>query len=81
MANPIRLETLALLLEGEASVSRIITHIGMSQSAVSQHLAKLRRERLVRTRRDAQTIYYSLSSSAVRTLLQVLDTIDPSSSK
>ena len=49
--------------------------VGLSQSALSQHLAKLRTGKFVTTRRDAQTIYYSSRSSEVSRLLQTLDGI------
>ena len=47
-------------------------HVGLAQSAASHHLAKLRAEGLVTTRREAQTIYYSLSDPAA---LRVIDTL------
>jgi DNA-binding transcriptional ArsR family regulator len=59
-------------VEGEASVGVLADHAKLAQSAASQHLAKMRAEGLVATRRDAQTIYYRLEDpSAVR----VLDTL------
>ena len=78
MANPVRLAILMLLVQGEAPVSAIASYVGLSQSAVSQHLAKLRRQHLVTTRRDAQTIYYSSESAAVRAILKTLDEISGS---
>lgn len=60
MANERRLLILCYLAEGERSVGELERLVGLSQSALSQHLARLRRDRLVRTRRSAQTIYYSL---------------------
>jgi DNA-binding transcriptional ArsR family regulator len=72
MANPVRLEILQLLVENEIDVTSISNHLGMSQSAVSQHLAKLRAEKLVNTRRDAQTVFYSSTSSSVKTILAAL---------
>ena len=63
VANERRLLILCRLASaGEASVGELARIVGLSQSALSQHLAKLRRDSLVRTRRDAQTIYYSLAS-------------------
>jgi DNA-binding transcriptional ArsR family regulator len=47
--------------------------VGLSQSALSQHLARLRSEKIVATRRDAQTIYYSLRSNEVLAILLTLD--------
>jgi DNA-binding transcriptional ArsR family regulator len=72
MANPKRLLVLCHLVEGERSVGDLAEIAGLSQSALSQHLAKMRLQGLVRTRRDGQTIYYALASPAVRALLETL---------
>ncbi len=72
MSNPRRLSILCKLLEGERNVMDLAKAVNLSQSALSQHLAKLRGSKLVATRRDAQTIYYSLSSDKVTALLTVL---------
>jgi ArsR family transcriptional regulator, virulence genes transcriptional regulator len=72
LANGQRLRVLCLLVEGELSVGQINERVDLSQSALSQHLAKLREEDLVATRREAQTIYYSLSSGPVKSLLASL---------
>lgn len=72
LANGRRLLILCELLEGERSVGELEPVVGLSQSALSQHLAKLRRGKLVRTRRDAQTIYYSLAHPAVTTVMSAL---------
>nr|CAD30329.2 negative transacting factor [Rhizobium etli] len=60
MANPKRLLILCSLVKGEVAVGVLATQVGLSQSALSQHLSKLRAQKLVKTRRDAQTIYYSV---------------------
>ena len=60
LANPQRLKILSLLAGGELSVGDLLTHIALTQSALSQHLAKLRAQGLVATRRQAQTIYYRI---------------------
>ena len=57
MSNEHRLLILCQLVPGEKSVGELVRLVGLSQSALSQHLARLRRDNLVRTRRDAQTIY------------------------
>ena len=62
LANGQRLRVLCLLIGGELSVGQINERIDLSQSALSQHLAKLRDDGLVKTRRESQTIYYRLSS-------------------
>lgn len=72
MANPVRIEILTYLSESEISVGMLGDRIGLSQSALSQHLAKLRSAGLVTTRREAQTIYYHSSSPAVRQTLDLL---------
>ena len=72
MANPRRLMVLCKLLEGEKSVNTLADSVGLSQSALSQHLAKLREKGLVSTRRDAQTIYYRLASEEVHGILSTL---------
>ena len=72
LANPARLRILCFLHEGERAVNEIEAHLGLRQSALSQQLAILRRERLVKTRRSAQFIYYSLSSDEARQIIDVL---------
>jgi DNA-binding transcriptional ArsR family regulator len=72
MANKHRLRILMILAGGEATVKSMADQIGISQSALSQHLAKLRKGNLVSTRPEAQTIYYSCSSPAA---LKVLDAL------
>lgn len=75
MANPKRLAILDLLVQGELPVGEIAVRVGLSQSALSQHLSKLRAQKLVSTRRDAQTIYYSCHSPAVQAILATLGDI------
>ncbi|UHS57208.1 winged helix-turn-helix transcriptional regulator [Agrobacterium vaccinii] len=75
MANPKRLMILCSLVEGEVPVGVLATQVGLSQSALSQHLSKLRAQRLVKTRRDAQTIYYSSTSESVKKILATLESI------
>jgi ArsR family transcriptional regulator, virulence genes transcriptional regulator len=72
VANRNRLVILCELLKGERSVSALQIAIGLSQSALSQHLARLREDELVATRRESQTIYYSLSSKRVARLIGLL---------
>jgi len=72
MANENRLLVLCYLVEGEKSVTELQRHLPLSQSALSQHLAVLRREGLVTTRREAQSIYYSLASDEARAVLSTL---------
>jgi DNA-binding transcriptional ArsR family regulator len=75
LGNEKRLVILGLLLDDEMSVGAIAERVDLSQSALSQHLAKLRSVELVETRRDRQMIYYSCNSDAVRQLMGTLDGI------
>ncbi|MBY5537182.1 winged helix-turn-helix transcriptional regulator [Rhizobium leguminosarum] len=75
MANPKRLLILCSLVKGEVAVGVLATQVGLSQSALSQHLSKLRAQKLVKTRRDAQTIYYSSTSEPVMKILATLEDI------
>ena len=72
MASEQRLMLLCRLIEGEASVGTLADHARMAHSTTSQHLAKMRAEGLVATRRDAQTIYYRLENPAAVTILDAL---------
>jgi len=72
MANPHRLMILCHLLGGEMSVGEMNGHLPLSQSALSQHLAMLRNNGMVTTRREQQTIYYSLASEEVEGVMEVL---------
>lgn len=76
MANDNRLRILCLLEEHELSVTELNQRLSLSQSALSQHLAILRREGLVRTRRASQTIFYSLSGNNARTVIGALASIE-----
>lgn len=60
LCNERRLLLLCQLTEGEKTVTELVEFVGVSQSSISQHLARLRNDGLVKTRRSAQTIYYSL---------------------
>jgi len=72
MGNERRMLILCFLAEGEKSVSELEKLVGLSQSALSQHLARLRRDKLVRTRRSAQTIYYSLNGRDATSVMRTL---------
>ncbi len=72
MANQTRLMILCQLVDGEKSVRQLHETIPLSQSALSQHLAILRRERLVSTSRVAQSVFYSLASTDVEAVLSTL---------
>lgn len=75
LANEKRLMIICALYQGEKSVGELENIVDLSQSALSQHLAKLRKSGIVETRRDAQTIYYSLDCNATKKILQSLHDI------
>ncbi|WP_346352183.1 metalloregulator ArsR/SmtB family transcription factor [Oceanimonas sp. AH20CE76] len=72
LANERRLFILCHLLDKELSVGEMNQFLGLSQSALSQHLAILRNDDLVSTRKEAQTVYYSLKSEEVREMIALL---------
>lgn len=75
VGNSKRLAILCHLADGEMSVGAIASKVGLSQSALSQHLAKLRGMDLVETRRERQLIFYSCKSKKLLELLRSLETI------
>ena len=73
LANEFRLLTLCYLAEsGELSVGDLVDRVGLSQSALSQHLAKLREGGLVATRKQAQTVFYRVCDPKAEQLLALL---------
>jgi DNA-binding transcriptional ArsR family regulator len=72
LANKHRLLVLCQLAEGERPVGELARLLGVREPAMSQQLAVLRREGLVRPRREAQTIYYALARDDVRRLMEFL---------
>ena len=72
LSQPARLRILCILLEGEQSVLALAELVELSQPAMSHHLKRLRSADLVQTRRDAQTIYYSLKGREVAEVLKTL---------
>jgi len=72
MANTSRLLILCHLAEGEKSVGELERLVGLSQSGLSQHLALLRRKGIVATRREAQSILYSLASKEAKAIMATL---------
>ena len=72
LANESRLMIMCVLSEGEVSVGQLNQRIKLSQSALSQHLAVLREQGLVKTRRESQTIYYRLEESAALNIIELL---------
>jgi ArsR family transcriptional regulator len=72
LAHGARLRVLCDLLEGERSAGELVARSGLSQSALSQHLARLRQDGLVATRREGQTIFYSIADADAARILGVL---------
>ncbi|MGB5257543.1 MAG: metalloregulator ArsR/SmtB family transcription factor [Woeseiaceae bacterium] len=75
LGNESRLMILCLLTEGERSVSELNDSIPLSQSALSQQLARLRQQGLVKTRRESQTIYYALANGPADRVIHLLHDI------
>lgn len=72
LANDQRLIILCRLSDTEMSVSELGEHVSLAQSALSQHLAKLRAQGLVATRREGQNIYYRLANPMAQKLVGAL---------
>lgn len=75
LGNESRLMILCVLAEGERSVSDLNTIVPLSQSALSQQLARLRQQGLVKTRRESQTIFYSLADGPADRVITLLHEI------
>ncbi|GAA0290657.1 ArsR/SmtB family transcription factor [Psychrosphaera haliotis] len=72
MSNENRLFILCNLLEGELAVNDLVARVNLAQSALSQHLAILREHNFVKTRKESQTVYYSLDSKDVVRMMMLL---------
>lgn len=72
LSNPYRLIILCCISAGELTVGDLNEQVDLSQSALSQHLAKLRESEIVTTRRESQTIYYRIANPKIKYLLEVL---------
>ena len=72
MANEWRLMILCQLSEGEKTVGELQSILGLSQSALSQHLAVLRREKIVSSRKSAQSVFYSLAGDEATKVMETL---------
>lgn len=73
MANAKRLEILMLLKNNEENVGNLEKKLDLSQSALSQHLALLRKANILKTRRQAQNVFYQLKNECVIKLLNILE--------
>ncbi|MFP4283081.1 MAG: ArsR/SmtB family transcription factor [Opitutales bacterium] len=73
LSHPERLRVLChLVADGELAVSELLERVELSPSALSQHLAKLRAQQLVSTRKHRQTVYYQVERDDVREILETL---------
>ncbi len=73
LANTRRLQILCALIEtGESSVGALVRHVGISQSALSQHLARMRDEGLIGFRRESQTLWYRIVDPRIEALMAEL---------
>lgn len=72
LASPHRLMIACRLANGEESVGALAAFLGVRESVVSQHLAVMRRDRLVSARREGQQVHYALKSRAARSVISVL---------
>lgn len=72
LAHPTRLLVLCRLIEAECSVGELVEFLGIRDSTASQHLALLRKDGLVRARRQGQTIRYAIASDPARHVLETL---------
>jgi DNA-binding transcriptional ArsR family regulator len=72
LSNRYRLLILCRLSEGEVSVGQLADFLGIRDSTVSQHLALLRRDRIIAARREGQTIWYRIDSSVARDVIATL---------
>lgn len=72
MANERRFQILCLLCDKELSVGELCQLLDLSQSALSQHLAWLRRDALVRTRKEAQNVFYTLDNEKAKRVIHLL---------
>ncbi len=72
IANENRLMILCLINEGEMCVGKLVEKVGLSQSALSQHLALMREKGFVKTRKEAQTVYYQIDSPEIKEIIETL---------
>ncbi|WP_438969804.1 ArsR/SmtB family transcription factor [Methylophaga sp.] len=75
LSSPFRLMILCALVDAESSVNELNDKVDLSQSALSQHLAKLRQSGLVTTRKEKQTVYYRLAGDEIVKIISVLKDI------
>ena len=72
IASPTRLMLLCAMADGEKSVTELTDALGLRQATISQHLARLRQEGLVQTRREAQSVFYHIADQTADEIVQIL---------
>jgi ArsR family transcriptional regulator len=72
LSNTHRLRILCLLTDGEKNVTQLVQATGMAQTSVSQHLRKLKEEKIVSFRREHRTLYYFISNQAAQEIMHIL---------
>lgn len=72
IAHPLRLGILCVLGDQEVNVQEIVDAVGTSQSNISQHLAILREKGILRTRKDANRVFYSVSDKRTLKLIEMM---------
>jgi ArsR family transcriptional regulator len=72
MSHPLRLKILCVLGDKEISVQDIVDNVGTSQSNISQHLAVLRDKGVLRTRKDANRVYYRVGDTRTLSLIRMM---------
>jgi hypothetical protein len=72
LANANRLMILCHLVKGEKSVGELVDLVGLSQSALSQHLSKMRSQQLIEANKKGQMVYYRMSTPEVEAILSTL---------
>jgi DNA-binding transcriptional ArsR family regulator len=75
LGNAQRLRILCLIMEQERPVGELAEQVGLTQSAVSQHLARMRQEGLIKSRREGQTIFYELADKNVARMIKLLESM------
>lgn len=75
IAQPLRLAIVCLLAQGELSVGEICAAMGTTQPNISQHLAHLRREKLLKSRKENNRVYYAISDDRLMDIMGILQSI------
>lgn len=73
LGNEVRLKIVQTLVRNELNVTQLVKIMGTSQSSISQHLAVLRKAKILKTRRDSQIIYYSIACKKTLKIILILE--------